>query len=46
MTYLSNRVFDGYEAIVDACCEAWNALLGAGGRIMSIATRTWTAISQ
>jgi hypothetical protein len=24
-TYLSNRVLDGYEAIVDACCKAWNA---------------------
>ena len=23
---LSNRVFDCYNAIVDACCDAWNAL--------------------
>ena len=45
-TYLSNRVFDGYEAIVDACCQAWNALLGEARRITSIATRTWAAISQ
>jgi hypothetical protein len=22
---LSNRVFDSYEAIVDACCDTWNA---------------------
>ena len=42
-TYLSNRVFDGYEAIVDACCQAWNALLGEARRITSIATRTWAA---
>jgi len=22
--WLANRCFEGYEAIVDACCEAWN----------------------
>ena len=44
-TYLSNRVFEGYQAIVDACCKAWNALLAETGRITSIATRTWAAIS-
>src|ERR1700674_5265007 len=26
---LSNRVFDSYTAIVDACCQAWNALVAA-----------------
>jgi hypothetical protein len=30
---LSNRVFDSYEAIVDACCDAWNALTDEPGRI-------------
>ena len=45
-TYLSNRVFDGYEAIVDACCKAWNALLAEAGRIKPIATRAWAAIGQ
>jgi hypothetical protein len=39
-------VFDGYEAIVEACCKAWNALLAEAGRIASIATRTWVTISQ
>jgi hypothetical protein len=24
--YLANRVFETYEAIVDACCDAWNKL--------------------
>ena len=24
--FLSHRVLDGYDAIVDACCQAWNAL--------------------
>lgn len=44
-TYLPNRVFEGYQAIVDASCKAWNALLAETGRITSIATRTWAAIS-
>jgi hypothetical protein len=26
---LANRVFDTYTALVDACCEAWNALIDA-----------------
>jgi hypothetical protein len=38
-TYLSNRLFDGDEAIVEICCKAWNALLNEVGRIASIATR-------
>lgn len=42
---LSNRVFDSYEAIVDACCEAWNALTAEKGRIQSIATRPWAAVN-
>ena len=38
---LSNRVFDTYDAIVDACCDAWNKLIAQPERITSIATRTW-----
>lgn len=40
--HLSNRVYESYETIVDACCDAWNALLAETGRIASIATRDWT----
>jgi transposase len=43
--WLSNRVFDSYEAIVDACCDAWNALIAEPGRIRSIATRPWASIN-
>ena len=25
--FLSHRVWDGYEAIVEACCDAWNRLI-------------------
>jgi len=40
-TYLSNRVFESYTAIIDACQHAWRRLLAEHGRIKSIATRTW-----
>jgi len=39
--YLSNRVFQNYAAIVDACCDAWNQLIATPTAIQSIATRRW-----
>jgi transposase len=39
--YLANRVFDTYDDILDACCDAWNALAGMPDTIRSIATREW-----
>jgi len=45
-TWLSNRVFKDYDAIVSAGCDAWNKLLDEAGRIASIATREWvTAVN-
>lgn len=41
---LSNRVFDGYNAIMDACCEAWMDLICNPELIKSIATRTWAKV--
>lgn len=45
-TYLSNRVFEDYEAIVEAGCQAWNKLTAEGGRIASIANRAWAIAGQ
>jgi putative transposase len=45
-SYLSNRVFRDYEAVVEASSSAWNKLIAEPGRIASIGTRSWTAISQ
>ena len=39
--YLANRVFDTYDHIVQACCDAWNALIQQPERITTIATREW-----
>jgi len=39
--HLANCVSDTYDAIVEACCEAWNALIAQPTRITSIAMRDW-----
>jgi transposase len=44
--WLSNRVFETYEAIIDAACEAWNKLLTEPGTITSIGQRDWACIGQ
>ena len=38
---LANRVFENYDAIVEACCNAWNRLVAQPERITSISTRAW-----
>lgn len=44
--WLSNRVFDDYEAIIDAACEAWNHLIDQPHVIRSIGMRKWTHMGQ
>ena len=34
--FLSHRVFDGYTAVLDAACRAWNALAAEPGRLASL----------
>jgi transposase len=41
---LSMRVWDSYEAIVEACCDAWNQFVGDVARITSITTRDWASV--
>jgi hypothetical protein len=36
---LSNRIFEGDEAILTAACDAWNSLIADPDRIRSIGTR-------
>ncbi len=38
---LNHRVWDSYEAIVDACCQAWTALMRMPEQIASITKRSW-----
>ncbi len=45
-TKLSNRIFDGYDAVVTAACDAWNSLTADPDRIKSIGSRQWAVIGQ
>ena len=44
--WLSNRVFESYEAIIAAACEAWRRLLAQPHTITSIGRRDWAHIGQ
>lgn len=39
--FLSHRLFDGYEAIVQAVCNAWNAMTATPDRIRSLTNYPW-----
>src|SRR5215211_581860 len=38
---LSHKVWDAYDAILDACCDAWNSLAEEPQRLTSITNRSW-----
>ena len=38
---LSLRVWPDYDAIVETCCRAWNALVAMPDRLASITRREW-----
>jgi transposase len=42
--YLSHRVYENYEAIVDACCDAWNALMWMPDVITCITNRAYAQV--
>lgn len=44
--WLSNRVFENYDAIIEAGCDAWNKLLAQPETISSIGTRDWAHAGQ
>jgi transposase len=44
--YLSNRVFETYNHIINAACEAWNRLIAAPATITSIGLRKWAHNGQ
>jgi transposase len=43
---LSNSVFDSYDAILNACADAWNWLTAQPERITAIASRPWAQVNQ
>ncbi len=42
--WLSNRVFETYNDIIDAGCQAWNKLISQPETIKSIGMRNWAHI--
>jgi putative transposase len=44
--WLSNRVFETYDVIIDAACEAWRKLIAQPETITSIGLRDWAHIGQ
>ena len=42
---LSNRICDGYQHIVDACCRAWNAFVARPALVTSVTSRPWIDVS-
>ena len=44
--WLSNRVFDGYDHIIEAACEAWRKLIAQPKTITSIGMREWAHTGQ
>lgn len=39
--FLSHRVWRTYDDILEACCQAWNALVDEAGRIRSLCSLDW-----
>ncbi len=44
--WLSNRVFEDYNAILDAGCEAWNRLIAQPRTITAIGLRKWAHVGR
>ena len=42
---LCNLVWDSYGAIMQACKDAWDFLIGDPDRIRSIGTRQWACVN-
>jgi transposase len=42
---LAIRLYETYDDIVDACCNAWTDLLAIPDRLVSITTRQWATVS-
>ena len=43
--HLANRCFAGYDQIVEACCDAWNAFTQIPGAIRSLCSRSWADLT-
>ena len=44
--WLSNRVFETYDDIIEAACEAWKKLIAQPDTITSIGMREWANVGR
>ena len=44
--FLYHRVLDGYTAVLDAACRAWNALAAETGRLTSLTSYPYLIRSE
>jgi hypothetical protein len=44
--WLSNTVFENYDAILDAACAAWRKLITQPKTITSLGMRDWAHVGQ
>ena len=44
--WLSNTVFENYDAVVNAACQAWNKLIAEPDTITSIGMRKWAHVGH
>jgi transposase len=42
---LSNTVYETYDEIVTACCDAWNFFADDPERVATITTRSWATVN-
>lgn len=42
---LSLTVWESYEAIVDACCKAWNFFINDFDRVTTVTTKAWAKVN-
>lgn len=39
--HLANRNYKDYDAIIGACCDAWNVFVDTPNRVRNLASRSW-----
>lgn len=44
--HLAHRCFENYEAIVDACSEAWNSFISDTARVIKMCSRDWAILNK
>lgn len=44
--HLANRCFETYDAIVDACAQAWSSFISDTARVSIMCSREWAVLNR